>query len=400
MSRRLKSWINGFCDYNRHMGSSPLFVKWAAVAAVSGALERRCWNDNARGRLFPNVFVVLVSAPGIGKSTIIRDVRKFWARVPDLVIAPTSTTRSALIGFMADHKRIDVTQHLPQVINSIACASEELTELVPEYDNAWMGMLQQLYDCISPLQDITIAHKTRTLENSHMVLLAGTQPKYLDALLPEQAYGMGLFSRLVLIYEGSWKYTDLWTRMEKSNQLENYLAEDLANIAKLSGAFYLSPEAIDYWREHGPKQFAPVPDHPKLQHYNIRREAHLLKLCMVFSAAERSDLKITLDIVERARELLHETEKLMPQIFKEMSSKGYADANTEVWQFARQTWMTNGRKPIQESQMIKFMTTRFPNNQIIPTLNLMVQAGQLRVTTTAMVGGATFRSYTPTDQGG
>jgi len=384
------------------MGSSPLFVKWSAISAVSGALERRCWNDNARGRLFPNVFVVLVSAPGIGKSTIIRDVRRFWTKVSELIIAPTSTTRSALITFMADHKRIDVSSSLPQVVNSISCASEELTELVPEYDNAWMGMLQQLYDCISPLQDITIAHKTRTLENSHMVLLAGTQPKYLDALLPEQAYGMGLFSRLVLVYEGSWKYTDLWTKMDKSSRLEDFLIEDLNAIAKLQGNFFLSPEAIDYWREHGPKQFAPAPDHPKLQHYNIRREAHLLKLCMIFSAAERNDLKITVDIVERARELLHETERLMPQIFKEMSTKGYADANTEVWQFARQTWMTNGRQPIPETQLIRFMVNKFPNNQIRPTLDLMVQAGQLRVTTVAAVGGASYRTYTPSDnqQGG
>lgn len=403
MPRRLKSWINGFCDYNRHMGASPLFIKWSAVTAVSGALERRCWNENAKGKLYPNVFVILVSAPGIGKSTIIRDVRKFWSKIPNLVIAPTSTTRSALISFMADHKRIDVTStSLPQVINSVACSSEEFTELVPEYDNAWVGMLQQLYDCISPLQDITIAHKTRTLENSHMVMLAGTQPKFLDSLLPEQAFGMGLFSRLVLVYEGQWKYTDLWTRIQKSNKLEDYLTEDINTISKLSGEFFLAPEAIDYWREHGPKQFPPYPDHPKLQHYNTRREAHLLKLCMIFSASERDDLKITLDIVERARMLLHETERLMPQIFKEMSTKGFADANEEVLQFARQAWMTNGRKPIPESQLIKFMTARFPNNQILPTLNLMTQAGQFKLTTMAAVGGVSYRLYVPTmkDVGG
>lgn len=393
-NRRLQSWINGFQEYARHMGLPALFKQWAAVSAVSGALERRCTLTTTLGPLAPNLFVVLVSPPGVGKSVIIKNVSNFWSKTKGLVVAPSSMTRAGLIKFMLDTKKVETEDNTLRVTHSVLCASSEFGNLVPAYENAWLNTLNDIYDCGEYFSDMTRQHGELRLEHPHMVILAGTQPKYLDNLLPETAFGMGFTSRIIMVYAGEKKYTSLFDRVERSGKLEEWLTEDMASIALLRGDFYLSPEAKDHWDSLAPQGFQPIPTHSKLQHYNARREAHMLKLMMCFSAAERNDLKITPSHIDSALKLLLETEIQMPQIFQEMVTKGYADANEEVWSYAMQTWMTNGRKAIPESAMIKFMVGKVPNNQIKQTLDLMTQSGSLKAQT-VIIGGLSQKTYTP-----
>lgn len=60
-------WISTFLDYTDGLPSPELFRKWAAIGTVAGALERRVWCSTARSKLYPNLFILLVSSPGVGK---------------------------------------------------------------------------------------------------------------------------------------------------------------------------------------------------------------------------------------------------------------------------------------------------------------------------------------------
>lgn len=393
-TRRLRNWITGFRDYTKNMGVPELFKSWAAVSTISGALERRCKLMTALGPLYPNLFVVLVSPPGIGKSVIIKSVADFWTKMGNLNVAPSSMTRAGMIDFMVKTKRVELMDGLPNEVHSLLCAASEFGNLVPIYDNAWLNTLNDIYDCGSYFSDMTRSLGEMRLDNPHMVILAGTQPKYLDNLLPETAFGMGFTSRIIMVYAGEKQYKSLFEKVIKSTTLGDYLNLDLTRIAEMKGDFFLTPEARTLWDDLAPKGFPPAPNHSKLQHYNSRREAHMLKLMMCFSAAENESFKITDSHILQAQRLLHETEAQMPQIFQEMVSKGFADANEELWSFVMRNWIANGRKPVQESVLIKFLYGKVPNNQIKQTLDLMVQAGQLKVQQAIGAAGA-YRTYIP-----
>jgi hypothetical protein len=390
-TRKLKAWIPAFSGYTQHMGVPPLWRRWAAITAISGALERRAYLRTAKGVLIPNVFVLLVSPPGVGKSVIINEVFHFWQKVPDLRIAPSSTTRAGLIDFMVDARKIDVSGTVPVVYHSVLCASPEFGNLVPQYDNAWLNILNDLYDCGSLFSDVTRKYGEIRIEHPHLCILAGTQPKYLDNLLPDAAFGMGFTSRLVMAYAPAGAYTSLFSNVQKSAQVHDFLVEDLKTIGKLHGEFYLTPEALELWETLAKESFKPVPEHSKLQHYVSRRPAHILKAMMCFSASERDDLRITEDHIESAVKLLHDTEKEMPQIFSEMVTKGYADANEETLAHVKETFRLNGGKPLQETALIRFLVGKVPNNQIKQTIDLLTQSGQLKlhVLTTGI------RAYSP-----
>lgn len=392
--RRLNSWIGGFLDYTKHMGVDPLWRKWAAVSCISGALGRRAYIRTVRGTLYPNVFVLLVSPPGVGKSIIIDEIRTVWSAVDHLRVAPSSTTRAGLIDAMIDGKHIDTFGPVPEITSSLLCASVEFGNLVPAYDNAWLNILNELYDCGPVFQDRTRQHGLITIDNPHLVIIAGTQPKYLDNLLPDAAFGMGTTSRFIMVYSGEAQIVKMFSNVNRSAEMRRKLESDLEAIATLKGEFFPAPETEEMFHQLQVEKFAPQPEHPKLQHYCTRRPAHILKLMMILCAAEGGGLKILPSHLQAALDLLHETEKVMPQIFQEMVTKGYADANDEAWSYAMRSWLAGGRKPIPESKMISFLIGKVPNAHIKPTLETMVQAGQLRMEQ-LLVGSQTIRAYTP-----
>lgn len=393
-ARRLKSWLVGFTKYTEPTGIPLLWRQWAALSAVSGALERRCTLRTVLGELAPNMYVLLVSPPGIGKSVVIGVVFDFWRRVPGLHLAPSSTTRAGLIDFMVDARAVDVSRQLPMVYHSVLCASPEFGNLVPQYDNAWLNILNDLYDCGPVFSDRTRKYGDITIEHPHLSILAGTQPKYLENLLPDAAFGMGFTSRLIMVYADTAKHVSLFSGVKKSKQLDEFLLEDLQSIAKLKGEFFLTPEAEDLFDVLDKEGFQPKPLHSKLQQYSARRRAHILKLMMCFSASERDDLKITEEHVQKSVDLLLETEKPMADIFQVMVTKNYADANEEALSYVYRAWMTNGKKPMQETALVKYLIGKVPNNQIRATIELMVQSGQLKLDINR-TGGLPFKTYTP-----
>ena len=54
--------VDGFCPDEFHF--------WTGVSVIAGALERKVWtNVTAQWTLYPNLYVLLISNPAIGKSS-------------------------------------------------------------------------------------------------------------------------------------------------------------------------------------------------------------------------------------------------------------------------------------------------------------------------------------------
>src|SRR6185437_11776638 len=70
MARNFPNWIEAYCDYAADGFVPPQFNEWAALSAVAAALERKVWLPwGDTFNFYPNLYVLCVSMPGIGKST-------------------------------------------------------------------------------------------------------------------------------------------------------------------------------------------------------------------------------------------------------------------------------------------------------------------------------------------
>jgi len=374
-SRELPSWIDAFVEYTELKPTPLIFRKWAAVGAIAGALERRVWVRTNAAELYPNLFLVLVSPPGVGKDFAINPIVDLWSATGLFSIAPISMTHKGLIDELADEKSHKQFIQNGQWINyhSLLAAVPELGVIIHGHDLAFMSALNELFNCRKLFEErIRSRDETLRIERPHLHIVTGTQPNFLGEILPEAAYGMGFTSRIIMVYAGEAVRVSLFTMEKPKDELKRKLITDLKTIGRLYGQFTLTAEAggaIEDWHMHGCRTSQPT--HSKLIHYNTRRIMHILKLCMVFSSSRDNAMEITMEDFQNSLDLLLEAEELMPQIFKEMAAGGQINEIEEAFHLVARLGKGG---PVPEHKLVQFLAARVPANQISFIIETMIRS--------------------------
>ena len=70
--RLLNDWLKAFLDYTEELESPVTFLRWAGLATIGGAAQRKIFAETQAYMAFPNMYVTLVGPAGSKKSTAIR----------------------------------------------------------------------------------------------------------------------------------------------------------------------------------------------------------------------------------------------------------------------------------------------------------------------------------------
>lgn len=369
--RKHSSWIEGFVKHTDNLDSPAMFRRWAAIAAIAATLEQKVWLNSGGGTLFPNLYVVLVGHPGVGKTRTIRKAKEYLLEIPDYHIAPTSMTAASLIDTLVDSKRMIVRIPDPPLeYNSMLIAADELGAFIHKYDDEMIAVLSAFYDP-DPYghsrrgKDIKIKIKSPQLN-----LLCGTTPSNLIKFIPEGAWDQGFCSRMILVFSDERIMHDDFASITRG--LSQDLLHDLKIINAQIGEYTVTEDfrkLVFDWRDNGEQ---PQPNHPKLSHYNTRRRAHLYKLAMVSAIDRSSAMVLTADDFVRAKGWLEEAETFMPDIFKAGASGADAQAMEEIYHYV----LTYG-KVVPETKLINFMRERVPAHSVIRVLEVMMRSGMI-----------------------
>lgn len=375
------SWNTWFDRWLGPAQVPSLFREWAGVAAVSGALERRCWMNTIRGELYPNLYIWLVAFPGIGKGLAIQPVSLLWNKSNVLNTASESATGKGLFDEMLEQTnvgRVDVSTQTWLQYSSILVALPEFGTFLPTYDVHLINFVNDLYDCGPHARDRTRGGGFKKIENPHICILAGTQPGYIASVFPKEAFELGLTSRTIMVWsEEKPKNLDIFGSRSGSGVSFDDLLHDFRVICALVGEFVFTAPAkatIQAWIDGGLK---PEPTHPKLLHYRTRRIVHALKVCMCMSAAERDDLQVTEEHVIAALDLLLRTEELMPKIFSAMTNTEFGynlhEIQEKILIFAR----TREKMEIKEEELVAILAPLIAPQYVMHTFQLLVRTGFL-----------------------
>lgn len=385
-------WIDAFISHTDSLTSPLLFRKWAAIGAVAGALERKVWVRSMSAKLYPNMYVILVAPPGVGKTEVTWRVREYWDGLKEHHLASTSVTKASLIDELAAAGRRVITHNQEEPVdgfNSLLMCINELGVLIPAYENEFMNTLTDLWDC----KHYSERRRSRNIEikidKPQLNLIAACTPSYLMHVLPEGAWDQGFLSRTMLIYSGDRQLRSLFAETTMDVGKHKQLKEDLIEISNLYGEINFSPEAAELMDSFHLSGGDPKPDHPKLISYTIRRTVHLIKLCMVASVSRSSELEITVEDFQRALNWLTEAEAEMPDIFKAMSQGGAGKVMEEAWYFIFTTHAKEG-KPVLKHRLIKFLQERVPVHNIETTIKMLEEGKMIEHQLTS--GG---KAYTP-----
>ena len=236
-----------------------------------------------------------------------------------------------------------------------------------------MSVLTDIWNCKHYSETRRTKDLSITIPHTQMNLLSATTPAFLLNLLPEGAWETGFMSRTLMVYSGENITTDVFGERAHDEELWGKLQNDIHEIYKMFGEFQVTEdvkEAFNSWNHAGRP---PQPDHPKLVGYNARRAEHLLKLCMIASAASDDDKIITLDHYAEAQSWLVEIENFMPDIFKSLKVGGDARNIEECWHYAYQYFMKH-KGPVPEHLIYAFLQERSPVHSIERLIIVMCQA--------------------------
>ena len=348
--------------------------------------------------LYPNLYTMLVGPPGIGKGQSIHPGERILREVPELHIGPSDMTAASLIDSLNESVRRMVLLGDPPYIeyHSLTVISRELGVLIPAWETSLMNNLTDIYD------GFTVDQKRRgkdlriKIVSPQINLLGACTPSYLNEVLPQGAWDQGFISRTIMVYSGERVVRDPFAEelhFAQTDRLRSDLLHDLKTIALEYGkmAFTrVAAEAIKAWIKSG---CPPEPSHQKLQFYNARRIAHLLKLCMISSMSRSGDKTIGIEHYSEALNWLIEAETHMPDIFKSMVSGGDSAAMEETWNFVW-TLFAKEQKPIAEHRILQFLRERVPAHSISKVLEIMVKSRMFEI----VLGKEGLQGYKPTSK--
>lgn len=329
------------------------------------------WAESSFERVYPNLFLLFVAPPGVGKTQAIKRGEILARRTKKLKIAPDDLTKAALLDELKAAMQTKVYGPTEMFQYHALCIfADELGVFLPSHDLSFLSVMNKLFD----VKDSYVESRRSREENLVIVnpvanFIAGTQPDFLSNLLPPEAWGMGFMSRMLMIYQGKPVKQALFGKKYKFETKD--LVEDLSSVCELHGEYGWSDEAtteLVLWYD---ADLEPVPQHSKLKHYNTRRILNVMKLAIISAAAKSNELIITLSDVVRAREWLLEIEALMPDIFKDMSGQSDILLIQDL-HFALQTTYDETKEDIHESKIYAFLSARTPPYNVENIIKLMV----------------------------
>ena len=355
--------------------SPELFRKWSAIAAISGLAQRRVWCDIGKGALFPNQFILLVSPPGIGKSVVLKMVEQLWSLNKNIFIGDETTTIPGLLDYMQDCASPATYGGTTVQTHPISVACREYGTYMKAYDLSALNLLNDFWDCPKSFSEMTRGGGKNSLDFPVMNLVSGTQPSYLNNVLPEEAWSLGFCSRLVLVYD--WETKQLRTKerlaLPKFNPEKYKPAVDA--LCKFQGELKLSDEALDLFDswivDEGMK---PLPMHPRLASYIARRPVHWLKVAMCYALAFGSKV-ITAEHLGLAKQALLDVEAKMPNIFRDMAKQSDKDILDEIRMAIIKISMKEPQIP--ERKLIQLLSSKIAVHRVGYFLDTMESSGYI-----------------------
>jgi len=371
--------ISDFMHLTAKDDTPDLYRQWCAIALVAGALERRVWtkvgNRGGQPRLaFPNLYTLLIGPPGVGKF-IVEDIRDLWSSVnepnsnkPAFKVAPSNLTKASLIDRLAKSTQTRLPPTGPPVeYNSLLVAAEELGIFLPAYDLEFIGVLNGVYNNPTSYSEERRHGPSRevVIPYPQLNILGGVQPGWLASVFPEEAWGMGLTSRMIMIYSSVGHKQDLFEEGQDHAVSRARIQVRLANISQLFGEVEWTKEARDRIVSWHLADGPPTPQHSKLEHYCRRRTLHAIKLSITSSVSRLGRVgAIELVDVNRAIEWLLEAEKHIPDAFRAMIGKSDHQVIEELYLYLLGLFRAAKDTPIHESRLFSFLSQRTPSDKV------------------------------------
>lgn len=316
-----------------------VFHRWSLLSCLGAYLGRQYWFPFGEFRIFPNMYVMLMGDPGTRKSSAIKMAKRILASTGYETFSAERTSKEKFLldleGLEDENGKIinsndamknlfgeEVTGGEPREV--FVCA-DEFNEFVGSGNLEFLSLLGSLWDWDDenkPFKQRLKTSRSVNIWQPTISILGGNTHSGFAEAFPPQSIGQGFLSRLILVHgEASGKKITFPAAPPES--LKSQLSDMFMAIKqKVHGEAKMTDKAKGML-ETIYRTYEGIDD-VRFKHYSTRRFTHLLKLCLLCSAA-RVSTEIGAHDVLLANSLLSFTEHRMPQAMGEFGKSKNAD---------------------------------------------------------------------------
>lgn len=339
-----------------------------------------------RGRqLFPNLYVMLVGPPGIGKTTAIRESRDILIRA-GVPIAPAMVSKEKFLQLYSGVMKAPMHLGLPFIHTSYSVLLDEFSVFLRPNDLEFMTVLTDLYDCQKLFVYSTLNRKDDIrIENACLNLIGGITPKALGENFGPASIGMGFTARVFMVFAEDAERRDLFSFAAPPSVSD--MAEDIGAVYSEIGELKVSPAGQEYARAWYDSGCTPLPADSRFAEYNPRRPIHWLKLSMLV-AVSKGSATVEPEHLEEAKALLLEMEEMMPMALEHMGSNPMANAVKSLHRWMMVEFAVK-KRPIGETAVRRFLLNDIPVQYHEATIDNLIATNLLKIHT-GVSPGRTF----------
>jgi hypothetical protein len=321
VTRKLPDFLTAYFEYARDGFCPDPFHKWMGFSILSAALERKVTLKQGKIHHFPNIYVMLVSHPAVGKSTalnrgldLLEEIKKNYK--PNFRIVPEQATEPALVDLMKVKEQFTVGNGMIQLWQSPGyfAASEASASALQNTCGDFVATMTAMYDCPKYFRKKLKSDKdTVEIENVSMSMIAGATFNYLKELVNETSVMGGFASRLIYVVSKERKIRDgKWSKEESIDEAKRQaLIHDLNLINNLSGPITPTRGFMERW-----EQFQPDFDRElialkseRMESLLSRKGTNLIKIAILLSVSEGDSLMVNEKHFDRAKEIIDDVTK-------------------------------------------------------------------------------------------
>lgn len=342
-----KSFIDKYLSYVQETEPPYIFHRWSILSSIGAILGRNFYLQFGHGKIYPNLYSLLIGDAGSRKSTAIKISAKM---VRNSGYTSFAANKTRLEKFLIDLEGVEqddtdkkdgidydaaTAQNLWGDIGmvdprEVFIAADEWTDFAPRGDIDFYTLLGTLWDW----DDANLPYKHR-LKNSRSVsvyqptvsILGGITPEKFANAFPTEIIGGGFLSRMIIVHgaRSERKYTIPPVPSEQAtnevvNGLKGFRTTSPTEATVEPGALKVLDDIYHGWVEI---------DDVRFKSYSQRRFTQLLKLSLVIAASRRVTV-ITDEIVVIANTYLSAAEAKMPAALGEFGKSRNSDVANKI----------------------------------------------------------------------
>jgi len=307
------------------------FRRWAMLAGIGAWIGRTAYFCHGDFKVYPNMYVMLLGAPGTRKSTAIKRVKKIMQQAGYSTFAAEKTTKEKFLLDLAGEGEEDAQGFLELELgnDSTECfiAADEFNDFFGNNILDFVSLLGVLWDYEGVYRSKIKNGVSVELPDPTISILGGNTQTTFANTFPPEVIGQGFFSRLVAVYAEPTSKKIAFPKAPDPEEVESLIEHMHAMRQHCVGELGITDDAISLVSRIYNK-WKPIEDE-RFAHYGNRRLGHLIKLIIVM-AVSRLSSTIEVQDVTYANTVLAHTEHFMPKAFGEYGRAKNASATHKV----------------------------------------------------------------------